>query len=935
MHDGLPAIPPFHRLLRLLKANGILLGVDSYQRVAEYWQLAADDEALTNDVIKAQLCALLCRSEEQQAKFEQLFEQFLPKNLQPVDVDFRAETPQQQGPTAPLRQPKETSNGGQAGRETLPPPAPPSADKIGPVLPRLNFPEDPLRVWNLADMGPAMVPLQEKIWTETTEWDLPRTIQASIRSGGFPSLVYRKRKQAPRYLALIEQQSPRDHLAGYAAELVHEINRRDLEAEFYFFDKNPAHCWKEEREPATYVNLELLKSEWNGARLLLLSPAERFVNPDTGAPSNLALDLPDAFANVALLATNPNLEWGAAERSLSTLMPVLPMSVDGLAKLMRAWNGEAMPSLEDWQLASPEKKPPQFTGEFRRLSVEDSLIEAYRYLGDEAFKWLCACAVYPELYFELTCILHDEAIPLAADLSAWQQNERWNKALRLLSRLEWFRRGDLPEALEEELKKNLSPHDLQLVEGEIRRILAISKNQVRDDSYAAELRQSMYAWMAERSFRVLWVDDHPENVQRYIESWSKTLGIVFKQVTSVSEVYEILANERFDFIISDIGRKDESQPGQTTLDVVAGRAPVVFFTNQRGLNLRNTLLKGGALEVTNSIGVLRELLTDQLKKKFRVVEEAAPALDFSGFASENVVTQKKKATKKTPKPDGRVRRDQEMLKQLGYYEGEVDGFASEALKDAVRAFQSSNGLIADGIAGPQTRAAMERAVAEQSQQQSQQQPYSQSYAAPNAAPDMAPDFDDNSTYVYIEYSSINEEQAQQIASYLEDNDIEAIIDIKYMRSGEEIRAFIQRSMDVCEAAIFVVSSAALQSPILVKSLDYLFGSEFSRKKFFCCALDMEFRNTAYLSKAMLEIENKIKSLEGSGYAQSQAAYGSYGDNTEELKSYMEMRELLPKIINQLNHVQLIDISGNKFERGMQEIVNFLRPPTTSKRPVFK
>jgi peptidoglycan hydrolase-like protein with peptidoglycan-binding domain len=427
---------------------------------------------------------------------------------------------------------------------------------------------------------------------------------------------------------------------------------------------------------------------------------------------------------------------------------------------------------------------------------------------------------------------------------------------------------------------------------------------------------------------VLWVDDHPENMAEHVEAWSKSLGIVFRQATSSEEAYRKLAEERFDLVLSDIGRQGEENTGQVTLDIVAGRAPVVFFTNKRGLNLRNTLLRAGAMDVTDSLEVLRELLQREWRKKFGIVEET-PDLDFSGIPSENVVTQQKQAKKKASKPDGRVRRDQGMLKQLGFYEGEVDGVASDDLKNAIRNFQSSMNLITDGIAGPQTRAAMEQAIAQQ-QQQSQPPQYSQSYAAPNAAPD----FDDNSTYVYIEYASVNEEQAQHIAGYLEDNDIEAILDIKYMRSGEEIRAFIQRSMDVCEAAIFLVSSAALQSPTLVKSLDYLFGSEFSRKKFFCCALDMEFRDTAYLSKAMLEIESKIKSLEGGGYAQSQSAYGSYGDNVEELKSYMEMRELSPKIINQLSHVQLIDISGNNFERGMREIVNFLRPPTR-KRPVFK
>lgn len=1032
MPERLPDIPPFHRMLRRLKANGFLLGVDTYLRVAEYWQAAETDEALTTVALKAQLSALLCRSAEQQELFGQVFDTFLPKGIKPLVNDGESKPEQEQRtdpkPPTPIKTDDKKRPERSIPERPFTPPNP--SEKIAPVLPLLNFPEEPLRVWNLTEMGPAMTPLQEKVWTDSTEWDVPGTIRAITRAGGYPKLVFKKRKQAPRYLALIEQQSPRDHLAGYAAELVREINRRDLEAEYYFFDKNPGHCWKEQREQQTHISIERLRSEWSGARLLLLSHASHFVNPATGTPSNLALELPDDFSNVALLATNANVEWGAAERSLSSLMPVVPMSVEGLGKLMAAWNGAAQPSFEEWQAILPEQSPPKLTDGYRQPDPSEVFMEVYRYLGNEAFMWLCACAVYPELYFELTCILHDEAIPLSADLSQWQRNERWNQALRLLSRLEWFRKGELPETLAEELKKNLTPTDLLLVEGEIKRILAISKNQVSDQSYAAELRNELFDWLASQSFRVLWIDDRPQNNQQYRDSWSKSLGIHFKLATTSSEAHGYLNSERFDLVISDLGRPGEELTGQITLDIVAGQAPVVFFTNKRGLNLRGTLLSAGAREVTNLAGVLSELVREELRKKFPDLEQVpeVPDLDLSGLEILEVQEKKgkapqKKATKKAqPAVNEQVRKDQEMLQKLGFFEGEVDGINGESTRAAVAAFQKSAGLIADGIMGPQTRGALERAVG---QQQTQQEPPSQSYEeAASAMPDfeekkvskkqeildslangdvdkaikelwaLLPDdntvlnltsqynrlkrerqqgiisnenanlmnnqivnfliqlarklpdntggetgganeeFDDNSTYVYIEYSSINEEQAQHIAGYLEDNDIEAVLDVKYMRSGEEIRAFIQRSMDVCEAAIFVVSSEALQSPTLVKSLDYLFGSEFSRKKFFCCALDMGFRTEAYLSNAMGEIEDKIKSLEPRNYSQSQSTYIEPENNEEETKNYMEIRELLPKVLNRLSHVQLIDISGNNFERGMREIVNFLRPPT-SKRPVFK
>ena len=49
-----------------------------------------------------------------------------------------------------------------------------------------------------------------------------------------------------------------------------------------------------------------------------------------------------------------------------------------------------------------------------------------------------------------------------------------------------------------------------------------------------------------------------------------------------------------------------------------------------------------------------------------------------------------------------VRRIQKKLKDLGYYNGSVDGIFGSATKKAVIAFQKNCGITADGIAGPKT-----------------------------------------------------------------------------------------------------------------------------------------------------------------------------------------------------------------------------------------
>jgi CheY-like chemotaxis protein len=717
---GLPDIFPFHSLLTLLEGSGFRFGVDTRVRLGEYWQFVAKDEQLGRTDLKTHLGALLCRSVEELERFERVFDNYAPPGLKPIGTREIEPSLPQSAPAPIEKKPTETTTGQpDEGPKPPPPPPPPpskSTERLGAVLPMLTFPEEPFRIWNLRGMSESLMLLQEKVLTETTEWDVPGTIGAIIRAGGYPKLAYRRRRQAPRYLVLIEQQSPRDHLAGYAAELVKEINHRDLEVAYYFFDKNPSRCWKIWRDPLTHVNLELLKSEWNGARLLLLSHASCFINPATGTPSNLALDLPDHFSNVALLATNSPLEWGAAERSLQTLVPVLPMSVEGLGHLMAAWNGEAQLGFGDWQMMLPEPVPPLLSGAAAQRAPAEVFMDVYRYLGKDAFRWLCACAVYPEIYFELTSILHDEAIPPLADLSEWEQHEQWNQAMRLLSRLYWFRRGYLPSTMLDDLKRNLKPADLALVEGEIRRILEISKNRVDDSTHAAGIRQRMFDWMAEQGFRVLWIDDNPENNRQLIDSWSKSLGVLFRQATSTAEAASLLETERFELVISDIGRKDEEKPADATIRMVNRQSPappVVFFTDNRGMRLRGTLMEAGAYQVTDDIGELQQALSAVWDRKFKPVEVVPPQEQVQEQTAGSMPPESSyQQNVNEPPPLNQTAQDQEMLKKLGFYEGEIDGTPGEQFRSAISRFQRANKLVADGIMGPQTREMLKKVVAE-------------------------------------------------------------------------------------------------------------------------------------------------------------------------------------------------------------------------------
>ena len=100
--------------------------------------------------------------------------------------------------------------------------------------------------------------------------------------------------------------------------------------------------------------------------------------------------------------------------------------------------------------------PPE--GEVRAL-----LIDLHWYLGVEGYDLFCACAVYPELDWNLT--LYMSQVMSTSD-SKFQE-----KDLAKLARLPWFRRGRMPDWLRLLLLDDLGSERERLVRGALERLL--------------------------------------------------------------------------------------------------------------------------------------------------------------------------------------------------------------------------------------------------------------------------------------------------------------------------------------------------------------------------------------------------------------------------------------------------------------------------------
>lgn len=119
-------------------------------------------------------------------------------------------------------------------------------------------------------------------------------------------------------------------------------------------------------------------------------------------------------------------------------------------------------------------------------------------------------------------------------------------------------------------------------------------------SIVAEAVTPQVVKQAEKS-TVLWVDDNPDN--NFYERLSlEALGINFVLALSTQEALNKIKKQRFNAIISDMGRPPDSQAGYTLLDQLRSdgdQTPFIIYASSRAPEHIAESRRRGAISCTN------------------------------------------------------------------------------------------------------------------------------------------------------------------------------------------------------------------------------------------------------------------------------------------------------------------------------------------------
>ena len=268
---------------------------------------------------------------------------------------------------------------------------------------------------------------------------IERTVSATVEAAGMPTIRYERASRPPEYLVLIERLGPGDHQALLFDALVQRLGQEGIFIERFFYERDPRVCRSERHG---IMSLGDLEHRFRDHRLVLLGSGDGLLDDDAAvlAPWTTSFD---EWGERALLTPNPVVAWGAREEALAELFAVLPASAAGLRAVVEGFELEAAPDMRWWREAhGADRRIPRDPG--------GHLPELRQALGEEVWRWLCACAVYPDLHWALTLYLG--GLPELGGGKVLVEDR-----LLRLSSLPWFRNGFIPPALRTRLLDGLSP----------------------------------------------------------------------------------------------------------------------------------------------------------------------------------------------------------------------------------------------------------------------------------------------------------------------------------------------------------------------------------------------------------------------------------------------------------------------------------------------
>lgn len=301
--------------------------------------------------------------------------------------------------------------------------------KITPAQERMQqigFDQASGNLFRGADIRRLATGLRRRRFEESDELAAEATAEATARAGGYFTPVFARRQMEPEYLAILEQKNSRDHQTRLQDELFSRLRDHDVVIRRFYFQNDPSVCFDSDNQ---IFSISELAARHPSQELWVSCEADKCVNPVTGRMQLWTQSLTYWKDRVLLsaLAVEPAVAIAAEIRAAApTRSGLESLTSDAPAT-------EHAPSAPEMFLEHPEDwLDPTDPGAHRFSSLS---LHLRKYLGPKGYLCLQACAIYPEIAWNIT----------ASAAAALVPEDEIETVLERLSMLPWMRHGFMPE----------------------------------------------------------------------------------------------------------------------------------------------------------------------------------------------------------------------------------------------------------------------------------------------------------------------------------------------------------------------------------------------------------------------------------------------------------------------------------------------------------
>jgi hypothetical protein len=383
-------------------------------------------------------------------------------------------------------------------------------DTGAPPLQQLNLMGNAVRLFDTVTFRRTTVELHRHSYNESNDLDVAATVRATIRRGGFFTPSFGRRRMLPEYLLLIDRASLQDTQSCVGDDLTKHLQASDISVERFYFQSDARACRSAEPFAST-VTLNELASRFPEHRLLIFGDGSGFFDPFSGKAYGWLEQFEQWTDRVVITPASP-ADWGYREDSLQERnFVIVPASTSGF-ELLTAWLNAGLITEPRRQGSRPFpemalERPKRWLERFApNPKVAAQLIEQLKqYLDNDGWLWLRACAVYPQITWELTLYLGTRLLGQSA-------KSDWAERIIPLARLPWFRYGTMPDWFRSELIAQLTAEQESKVRGviaellqhiltepEVAILLEIATSPVQEHHGWQRLRSKIKQWWQRRN----------------------------------------------------------------------------------------------------------------------------------------------------------------------------------------------------------------------------------------------------------------------------------------------------------------------------------------------------------------------------------------------------------------------------------------------------